>query len=174
MPVAIFENTTDKPLTFVLEPRCEQYEVPVCAKIGVQYFLPEGAVESTFVDVGDGVIRFWCDSQDRDVELVDPTPFDLLLRDMCVRLGFCGGLVNEKPTHVTDLLPATGLVTAEEFAKLAISAECDQRSSPDKVARWSATLVAAFKEHLGAASVPAESLVQNFVLPFDKQLSDVR
>lgn len=167
MPIAVFENTTDKPLTFVLEPRREQYEVPVCAKVGVRYFCEEGAVERTFVDIGDGVIRFWCDSQDRDVELVNPTPFDLLLRDVCVRLGFCGGLVNDKPTHVTDLLPATGLVRAEEFAKLAISAECDQRSSPDKEARWSAMLAAAFIEHLGATAVPADSLVQNSALPFD-------
>lgn len=167
MPIAIFENTTEEPLTFVVEPNREQYEVPVCAKVGVRYFFEEGAVERTFADVGDGVIRFWCDSQNRDVELVNPTPFDLLLRNVCVRLGFCGGLVNDKPTDVTGLLPATGLVTAEEFAKLAISAEGDHRSSPDKEARWAAILVAAFIEHLGAASVPAESLVQNLALPFE-------
>lgn len=167
MPIAVFENTTEKPLTFVLEPNLEQYEVPVGAKVGVRYFFEKGAIERTFADVGDGIIRFWCDSQNRDVELVFPTPFDLLLRDVCVRLGFCGGLVNDTPTHVTGLLPSTGLVTAEEFAKLAISAECDQRSSPDKEARWAAMLVAAFIEHLGAASVPAESLVQNLALPFE-------
>ncbi len=136
-------------------------------EFGVRYSFDEGTVERTFADFGGGMIRFWCESQNREVELVYPTPFDLLLFDVCVRLGFCGGLVNDKPTHVKGLLPATGTVTAEQFARLAISAECDQRSSPDKEARWEAKLVAAFIEHLGAASVPAESLVQNLAQPFD-------
>jgi hypothetical protein len=167
MPIAVFENNTTKPLTFVVEPSNEQYEVPVLARVGVRYSFEDGVVDRTFADVGEGIVRFWCDSQSREVELVYPTPFDLLLTDVCVRLGFCGGLVNDKPTHVTRLLPTTGIVTAEEFARLAISAECDQRSSPDKELRWEVLLVAAFIEHLGAASVPAESLVQNLALPFE-------
>lgn len=167
MHIAVFENTTEKPLTFVVEPNLEQYEVPVLAKIGVRYSFKKGAAERTVVQVEEGIIRFWCESENRDVELVSPTPFDLLLRDVSVRLGFCGGLVNDMPTHVTDLLPANGVVTAEGFAKLAISAECDQRSSPDKELRWEAMLAAAFIEHFGAASVPAASLVQNLALPFE-------
>lgn len=167
MPVTVFENTTSKPLTFVLEPNDERYEVPVLARVGVRYSFEDGAVNRTFADVGQHVIRFWCDCQNRDVEIVHPTPFDLLLRDVCVRLGFCGGLVNGKPTHVTDLLPDVGVVTAEEFAKLVISAECDRQSPPDKQLRWVTVLTDAFVEHLGAASAPAESLVQNLAQPFD-------
>lgn len=167
MPIAVFENTTEKPLTFVVEPNLERYEVPHLARIGVRYSFEEGAVERTFADFGGGVIRFWCESETREIELVYPTPFDLLLFDVCVRLGFCGGLVNDKPTHVKRLLPTTGTVTAEEFANLAISAECDQRSSPEKELRWATKLADAFIEHLGAASVPAETLVQNLAQPFD-------
>ena len=87
MPVAVFENTTPKPLTFVLEPNDEQYEVPVLARVGVRYSFEEGAVDRTFADVGEHVIRFWCDSKDRDVQIVHPTPFDLLLWDVCVSLA---------------------------------------------------------------------------------------
>lgn len=167
MPVTVFENTTSKPLTFVLEPNDQHYEVPVLARVGVRYSFAEGAVDRTFADVGEHVIRFWCDSQNRDVEIVHPTPFDLLLRDVCVRLGFCGGLVNGKPSHLTDLLPDVGVVTAEEFAKLAISAEGGPPSSSDQQRRWVAVLADAFFEHLGTASAPAESLVQNLAQPFD-------
>jgi hypothetical protein len=168
MPVAVFENTTTKPLTFVVEPNNERYEIPVLARVGVRYAFEDGVVDRTFADVGEGMIRFWCDSQSREVELVYPTPFDLLLRDVCVRLGFCGGLVNGKPTHVTGLLPVTGIVTAEAFARLVISAECDQGSSPDKALRWTDLLVASFIEHLGAESAPAGSLVQNLAQPFEQ------
>lgn len=168
MPVAVFKNTTSKPWTFVLEPNDEQYEVPVLARVGVRYLFEDEAVNRTFADVGEHVVRFWCDSQNRDVEIVHPTPFDLLLWDVCVRLGFCGGLVNGNPTHVTDLLPDVGMVTAEEFAKLAITAEGGPQSSPDKQLRWVTALADAFVEHLGTASAPAESLVQNLAQPFDK------
>lgn len=167
MPIVVFENTTEKPLTFVVEPNLERYEVPVLAKVGVRYSFEAGVVDRTFVAVEEGQIRFWCDSESREVELVYPTPCDLLLTDVCVRLGFCGGLVNDEPQHVAQLLPATGIITAEQFARLAISAECDQRSSSNNEARWEAKLVAAFIEHLGAASVPADSLVRNYALPFD-------
>jgi hypothetical protein len=68
---------------------------------------------------------------------------------------------------VTDLLPEVGVVTAEEFARLAIGAECDVQSPPDKQARWVAQLSTAFIERMGAPSVAAEALVQNFAQPFD-------
>lgn len=167
MPVAVFENTTSRPLTFVLDPNGERYEVPVLARIGVRYSFEDGAVDRTFADVGERSIRFWCDSQSRDVEIVHPTPFDLLLWDMCVRLGFCGGLVNDKPTRVVDLLPTVGRVTAEEFAELAISAESDQPGPRDEHRRWVEILSAEFVKRMGASSMPAAALVRNFAQPFD-------
>ncbi|MDP1912362.1 hypothetical protein [Brevundimonas sp.] len=167
MPVTVFENTTAESLSFLLEPDGERYEVPTLARIGVRYSFENGAVDRTFSDVGEKGIRFWCDAKKREVEVVHPTPFDLLLWDMCVRLGFCGGLVNGNPTHVKDLLPEVGVVTAEEFAKLAINAECDVQSPPDQQARWVALLSTAFIERMGASWVFAEALVQNFAQPFD-------
>jgi hypothetical protein len=167
MTVTVFENRTAKSLVVTLEPNEERHEVPRLARIGVRYSFPEGETDRTFASIGEHDIRFWCDSQEREVEIVHPTPFDLLLYDMCVKLGFCGGLVNDTPTHVTDLLPTAGVVTAEEFAELAISAECDRQSPPEKHLRWLALLTAAFIEHMGASSVSAASLTQNLAEPFD-------
>ena len=169
MPVSVFENSNQEVLTFTLEPNGEQYELPHLARIGVRYSLNDGAPDRTFADMGKHSIRFWCDAPSREVEIIYPTPFDLLLADMCVRLGFCGGLVNGKPMHVTDLLPSTGAVTAEKFAELAISAESDVKSPPDKHLRWVSVLSEAFVRHMGADAVPAEALVQNFARPFDRQ-----
>lgn len=171
MPVTVFENTTTETLSFLLEPDGKQYEVPTLARIGVRYSFENGAMDRTFAAVGENHVRFWCDASKRDVEVIHPTPFELLLWDMCVRLGFCGGLVNDKPTHVTDLLPAEGVVTAEEFARLAISAEGDAQSPPDQQARWVALLSAAFIERIGSSSVGAEALVLNYAQPFDGSLT---
>lgn len=169
MPVSVFENRTEEVLTFILAPNEEQYELPYLARIGVRYFLNSGAPDRTFADMGKHSIRFWCDTPSREVEIIYPTPFDLLLADVCVRLGFCGGLVNGTLRHVTDLLPSTGAVTAEEFAELAISAESDVKSPPDKHLRWASVLSEAFVKHMDADAVPAEALVQNFAQPFDRQ-----
>lgn len=150
-----------------MQPSDESYELPTLAKIGVRYSVAEGATDRTFTDVGDHRVYFWCEAADRKVEIVHPTAFDLLLWDMCVRLGFCGGVVNDKPTHVTDLLPTTGMVTAEEFAASAIRAENDVQSPPAKHDRWMAMLTDKFLEHMGAPSVPASALTRQLANPFD-------
>jgi hypothetical protein len=167
MPISVFENRRKEAVPFVLEPNEERYELPPLARIGVRYSFEEGEVDRTFTDFGEHRISFWCNSQDRQVEIVHPNPFDLLLWDICVGSGFCGGLVNDKPTRVTNLLPATGIVTAQEFAELAIRAECDKQSPPATHLRWIALLEAKFIQHMNSSSVPAEALVQNLAQPFD-------
>ena len=132
MPITVFENTTAKSLTFILEPDEQQYEVPRLARIGIRYSATEGVTGRTLVDIGEYGMRFWCDSEDREVEIVYPTPFDVLLWDMCVNLGFCGWSVNGKPIRVVDLVPTAGVVTAEEFAKLAIIAEDDDQPTAEQ------------------------------------------
>ena len=167
MAVSVFENSCDKALTFILEPNREVYNLPPLAKIGVRYSFDPGVDERTFADFGEHHIRFWCDSKRRDVEIISPNSFDLLLQDICVRNGFCGGIANGQPTHVTDLLPAGGLVTADEFARLVIRAEHDGDDPSDKVKRWTKLLTAKFVEHMGAIEAPAEALQRNLELPFD-------
>jgi len=169
MPISVFENRRKEAAPFILEPNEERYELPPLARIGVRYSFEEGELDRTFAEFGEHRISFWCDSQDRQVEIIHPTAFDLLLWDICVGAGFCGGLVNDEPTQVTDLLPATGIVTAGEFAELVIRAECDRQSPPDKHLRWIALLEAKFIQHMKSASVPAETLVQNLAQPFDAE-----
>jgi len=167
MPVAVFFNGEPRPLTLIIEPNDERYEVPHLAKLGVRYTSESGTADRTFADIGEHAIRFWCDSPTREVEIVFPTEFERLLWDICVNGGFCGGIVKGQPTRVTDLLPTTGTVTAGEFATLAIRAECDEQSPPDQHRRWKAQLEAQFLKHLGSESVPAEALTLNLANPFD-------
>ena len=167
MPVSVFENTRDETVTFILEPNGEQYKLPPLARIGVRYSFDPGVDDRTFADFGEHKIRFWCDSTKRDVEIISPNGFDLLLQDICVQHGFCGGIVNDKPAHVTDLLPVSGTVTAEEFARLVIRAEHDGVDHPNKVKRWTEMLKAKFIKHMRASEAPVEALQRNLELPFD-------
>lgn len=155
MPISVFENRSEGPLTFILEPEEVHHELPPLARIGIRYSFGSGTLDRTFADIGERTIRFWCDSEAREVEIVQPNAFDLLLWDICVKGGCCGG----PAAHVTDLLPSDGVVTAEEFARLVIQAE--EGGSNEE---W---LAAKFVERMGSSSVPAEALVQNLSNPFD-------
>lgn len=155
MPVSVFENRFEAPLKFSLEPGDETYELPPLTKVGVRYSFALGEVNRTFADFSEGHIRFWCNAEARDVEITYPSPFDLLLWDICVNGGCCGG----PAAHVTDLLPKHGTITATEFAQLVIQAE--EGGSNEA---WLATK---FTEHMGQSSAAAEALVQNLANPFD-------
>jgi hypothetical protein len=159
MPISVFVNTQEVPVTFIVEPDDEQHEVPPLAKIGVRYSFGQGVIDRTFVHVGERTVWLWCDAEIREIEIVSPTPFDLLLWDICVNGGCCGG----SAMHVTDLLPQKGTITAAEFAKLVIQAE--EGGSNE------AWLAARFVEHMGSSLAPAEALVQNLANPFDSAAS---
>ncbi|MFZ5748789.1 MAG: hypothetical protein ACOY45_14185 [Pseudomonadota bacterium] len=53
----------------------------------------------------------------------DDSPFDALMHHLCVDMGYCGGMVDGVPMHATDLLPASGVVTADSFADLVMRAD---------------------------------------------------
>lgn len=167
MPVSVFENCREETVTFILEPNDEQYKLQPLARIGVRYSFEPGTDDRTFTDVGEQTIRFWCNTKERDVEIIGPGRFDLLLWDICVKNGFCGGIVNGEVTHVTDLLPKSGMITAEDFARLVIRAEHDGSDPPDKVGRWTEQLKAKFIEHMGVCEAPAQAFQQNLSVPFD-------
>ena len=46
-----------------------------------------------------------------------PNKFDGMLHEYCVILGFCGSVRDCKPLHVTDFIPETGQVSADEFVQ---------------------------------------------------------
>lgn len=102
MPTLIFDNSHDEPLRFVVDPSGTEYEIPPHGKLGIRHELAKDPPQ--FVDVGKYGIRFWCE-EPYEIDIVHPSAFDLLLYEICLRMGFCGGLVDDKPTHVSDLLP---------------------------------------------------------------------
>src|SRR4051812_43983076 len=52
-----------------------------------------------------------------------PNAFDGMMHQFCVELGWCGGERDGKRLHVSDFIPETGLVSADEFAGWLIVAE---------------------------------------------------
>lgn len=166
MPICVFENSREVSIPFILHPDEERHDLPPLAKIGVRYSVEPGQIDRSFTDVGEHSIGFWCESETREIEIVHPSAFDRLLKDICVNGGWCGDVVNGQLIHITDLLPMSGTVTAEEFARLVIYSEGDPGSAAN-IERWSAYLQSKFIEHMGSISAPADALVQNFIQPFD-------
>lgn len=167
MPVSTFENSSDRTMRFVIEPNQEEYDLPPLARIGVKYAFGPDSNDRVLADIGEREIRFWCDSRQRQVEIVHPYAFDRLLWDICVHQGCCGAVVDGEPVHVTDLLPASGVMTAAQFAELVIQAEGEADAAPASIAQWTARLSALFVQHMGGESAPVEALAGNFAQPFD-------
>ena len=51
------------------------------------------------------------------------TAYDKLLEEVCVRLGFCGSVVDGRPLNVDEFLPQEGVVTSNEFVDALFKAE---------------------------------------------------
>jgi len=85
--------------------------------------------------------------------------YTALLDDVCIGRGWCGGIVDGKPSHVNDLIPDSGPVTAEQFVEWLFIAEgVDPHAEPDKWNRHKAGLRKAFIQHMGAEIVDASAL----------------
>lgn len=80
----------------------------------------------------------------------DDSPFDALMHHLCVDMGFCGGMVDGVPMHVTDPLPVRGVVTADSFADLVMRA--DGVSCAEHPHLWRA-IRDAFCTYMGADAV---------------------
>jgi hypothetical protein len=165
MPVIEFHNRNETPLILVVEPCGERCEIPHLATAGVRYLPEDGAEDRSSCVVSDGQIEFWCNTDTCDIDVVHPSAFEKLSWDICVNGGWCGGIVDGKPTRVEDLLPESGLVTARHFAELAIRADGWPVSSPlpENHLLW---LETKFVEHLGAQSALAEDFRQDPAIPF--------
>lgn len=171
MTILTFDNGEKEPLILVLEPADEEYSIPHLATAGVRLMAEDGVEQRFSCTVDERRIALWCDSPNYEVEIVYPSPFDLLLRDICVRLGYCGGIVDDAPCIVDDLLPSSGTVTARQFAEAAIRADGDSPEEPMSETRigW---LEEAFARFFDPAGVPAESLRRNLRLPFESVSED--
>lgn len=87
------------------------------------------------------------------------TAFDALMHEICVERGWCGGIVDGQPLHVTDLLPESGTVTAQQFAEWVFAADdVDPKEDPAKWQKHLDGLRDAFVRHLGGDLVGVERL----------------
>ncbi len=101
-------------------------------------------------------------SQDYDERSLDGPPERIRWNDARVlrRLGWCGCIKDGKPLHVTDFIPETGPVSADQFARWLIMADgldLDQVSSSE-IRRWVRQLKAVFVKHMGADVIDASKL----------------
>ncbi len=80
--------------------------------------------------------------------------YDKLLEEVCVRLGFCGSVVDGQPLHVDQFLPQSGVLTNDEFADALFKAEgWDTDGSEAQTFRSSVR--EAFVRHMGGSEMDA-------------------
>ena len=89
-----------------------------------------------------------------------PNAFDGMMHEFCVKMGFCGGIKDGKPLHVTDFIPETGPVSADEFVSWLVTADGFDPDDPSaaEIRRWMPELKAVFVKHMGADVVDASNL----------------
>jgi hypothetical protein len=89
-----------------------------------------------------------------------PNAFDGMMHEFCVKLGWCGCVKDGKPLHVSDFIPETGPVSADDFARFLIMADGfdpDRLSDPE-LRGWLTRLKAVFVKHMKADVVDASNL----------------
>ncbi len=85
--------------------------------------------------------------------------FDALMHEVCVGMGWCGGIVDDKPCHVRDFIPDEGTVSADQFVDWLFRA--DNLDPYAKLEIWQPhkdMLRAAFVKHMGSDVVDARAL----------------
>jgi hypothetical protein len=89
-----------------------------------------------------------------------PNAFDGMMHEFCVKLGYCSGVKDGEPLHVTHFIPEAGPVSADQFATWLIVADGfdPDRLSTSELRRLIGQLTAVFVEHMGADVVDARNL----------------
>ncbi len=80
------------------------------------------------------------------------TAYDKLLEEVCVRLGFCGSVVEGHPLHVDQFLPENGVLTNEAFADALFKAEGWDPAGP-QARTFRDRVYEAFVRHMGGFEV---------------------
>jgi len=88
-----------------------------------------------------------------------PTKFDGMMHEICVDLGFCGGVVDGDWHHVTQYIPEKGQVSADEFVTWVLLAEGFRPDEDREARRWKHELKAVFIKHMKQESVDAKEFV---------------
>ena len=80
-------------------------------------------------------------------------PYNALCDYICVELGFCGSVKDGKSRHGSQLVPAVGMVTADQFVGWVFQAE-----GMEPISEHQEALRAAFVKFMGSATVDARRL----------------
>jgi len=92
--------------------------------------------------------------------------YDALLEEICVRWGFCGCIKEDRPLHVSFLIPPYGPVTADQFVEWVFLADnMNPNFEPERWQRNKNAIHQAFVEHMGAEVVDASELRYDFSEP---------
>ncbi|WP_260926800.1 hypothetical protein [Novosphingobium sp. 9] len=95
--------------------------------------------------------------------MVGNPDYNSLMHEVCVDRGWCGGIVDNRPSHVDDFIPKTGPVSAEQFVDWLFLADgVDPSSEPAKWQKHKIGLREAFVRHMGADVVDASKLKSDF------------
>ena len=88
----------------------------------------------------------------------NPNRYDGMMHDYCVNKGWCGGVINGAPLHVSDFIPDKGLVSADQFVTWLMKAEgVDPSDLPVRK-----ELISVFMKHMGVYKVEATQLKSNW------------
>lgn len=80
-----------------------------------------------------------------------------LLEEVCVRLGFCGSVVDGRLLHIDQFVPGSGTLTSQEFADALFKAEgWDLDGLEAQTFRFKVR--EAFVWHMGTSAVDASQL----------------
>jgi len=85
--------------------------------------------------------------------------YDALMHEVCVEHGWCSGIVDGHPSHVDDLIPEQGPVTADQFVDWLFMADgMDPDAEPSKWREHKQGLRDSFIRHMGHYTVDASLL----------------
>ena len=85
--------------------------------------------------------------------------FTKLMQYVCVENGYCGCLINGKPSHVSYFIPDFGPVTSEQFAEWVMLADnVGPEDNPKFRDQHKNDIKRAFLQYMGADIVDAAAL----------------
>ena len=84
--------------------------------------------------------------------------YNALMQELCVGKGWCGSVINGEPSHVDDLIPDTGPVSADQFVDWLFLAESYEQALEPKVKINRRVLREAFVRYMGSDVVDASEL----------------
>jgi len=85
------------------------------------------------------------------------SPYEALQHEICVGLGFCGSVIDGKPSHVDSFIPERGSVSADQFVEWVFLAE-GMDPAEDDATKHAASLREAFVKNMGGDIVDASRL----------------